>query len=162
MSGKRGRSGPPANLNAVRNPWEVFWRRRALRPGDRWCLRIVAEHSAALKADKPNATGAELRLIEIAATARGCAALILASARGERDILGFDTLCRFLSLERQTLKDLGLQRRAKPVPALETYLAQKAKGEFLPDDKQPIVYPEEPLVYPGEEEPLVYSGKGGE
>jgi hypothetical protein len=39
VAGKKGRSGPPGNLNGVGQktfPWRVFWRRRALAPRDRW------------------------------------------------------------------------------------------------------------------------------
>ena len=30
MSGKRGESGPPGNLNGAKYPWRTFWRRCAI------------------------------------------------------------------------------------------------------------------------------------
>ena len=125
MPGIKGRSGPVGNLNACRHPWRAFWRRRALRKEDRWILPVLETYATGLAADKPNLTEAEARIIEIAQTARGSSVLILAEAArsgftrkvdGTWDLSpGAKELSRFLSVERQCLQTLGLQRRPKPV-----------------------------------------------
>ncbi len=130
MPGKPGRSGLPANLNAVKRPWSVFWRRRALGPADRWILPVLESYTAGLIADKGGPgeiSSAEQRMIEIAQTARGCTMLILAEA-GRKGFIrtnesgdGWDLapalkdLPKFLGLERSALSDLGLERRARNV-----------------------------------------------
>lgn len=125
MAGKRGRSGPPANLNATRHPWRAFWRRRALRREDKWILPTLETYSIGLASDKPNLTQAEGRMIEIAQTARGASMLILAEAARSGFIHkedgtwnlspGAKELSRFLAVERSCLQTLGLGRRTKPV-----------------------------------------------
>lgn len=49
MAGKKGRPGPPRNLNSVRLPWRTFWRRRVLRVEDRWILPTLGRYMEALK-----------------------------------------------------------------------------------------------------------------
>ncbi len=56
MAGKRGKSGPPGNLNSAKHPWRSFWRRRALKPGDRWILPVLEHYTLALESDKPDMT----------------------------------------------------------------------------------------------------------
>ena len=48
MNGKRGKSGPPGNLNGTRYPWRCFWRRRAVKPADRWIVPVLEGYTAAL------------------------------------------------------------------------------------------------------------------
>jgi hypothetical protein len=133
--GQPGRSGPPGNLNASRHPWRSFWKRRALRASDRWILPTLEQYSAGLSSDKPNLSEAEARVIEIAQTARGATMLILAEAARSGFIVngehgwdlapGAKELAKFLSVERNCLRTLGLERRAKPLPALADYLDSK-------------------------------------
>ncbi|MEE8075868.1 MAG: hypothetical protein V3T60_09625, partial [Candidatus Binatia bacterium] len=52
MAGKKGRSGPVGNLNAVKNPWRSFWKRRALRPEDRWLAPVLDGYLDDLISDK--------------------------------------------------------------------------------------------------------------
>ncbi len=130
MAGVKGRSGPPQNVNATKRPWSVFWRRRALRAEDRWILPILETYAAGLGSDKPDLSEAERRMAEIAQTARGATMLILAEAArtgfvrevdGTWDLTpGAKELARFLGVERQALKDLGLERRARDaMPTLD-------------------------------------------
>ena len=123
------RGGQPKNLNATRHPWRTFWRRRALRAEDRWILPTLEAYSESLASDKPDLSETEKRMVEIAETARGASMLILAEAArrgfirqvdGSWDLApGAKELARFLSLERQALQTLGLERRPRDIPALE-------------------------------------------
>lgn len=135
MSGKRGRSGPPGNLNRAKYPWRSFWRRRALRPTDAWVASIVAQHLAGSESDKPDMTEGEKRMAEVAATARGCWTLVLSycqrvgyvrRAGSSWDLSpGAKELAKFLSVERQSLQALGLDRRQRPAMDLQTYLRER-------------------------------------
>lgn len=138
--------GQPGNLNRAQYPWRSFWRRRALRQEDRWILPLLGDYTSALVADRggpDEVTAAELRLIELAALARGCEMLILATAasRGgltadlatinkrlseeaghtatmrRQDLL--NALSRFIATEQRALLGLGLGRRPRDVPSLE-------------------------------------------
>jgi hypothetical protein len=150
MAGKRGRSGPPGNLNAVREPWRIFWRRRALGASDRWLLPLLEDYADGLKQHRGgenNLTAVEQHLIEIAQTARGCALLILRDAAqyGRTRIVseagsqswglapGYGELPRFLNLERQALTTLGLEKRLPPPVNLKDYLANRSVGSQEPE-----------------------------
>lgn len=125
MAGLKGRSGPVGNLNASRHPWRSFWKRRALRPEDKWILPTLEGYASGLASDKPNLTEAEARMIEIGQIARGASMLILAECARSGFILkedgswnlapGARELAKFLSVERSALQTLGLERRTKPV-----------------------------------------------
>ncbi len=125
MSGKKGRSGPPGHLHNSRYPWRSFWKRRALRPEDKWILPTLEGYAAGLASDKPNLTEAEARMIEIGQISRGASMLILAECarsgfiqkeNGSWDLApGAKELGKFLSIERSALQALGLGRRAKPI-----------------------------------------------
>ncbi len=139
--GLKGRSGPPGNLHHCRRPWEVFWRRRALRAQDRWMLRVLGSYLAGLVADKPEPSNAAMRLMEIAQIARGASMLILIeTARSgfvtpARDGAGWDLhpgvkeLARFLAVERQVLKDLGVDQVKDVTPSLDDLLMAPEAGE---------------------------------
>ena len=137
--GLKGKSGPPQNLNHCTRPWEVFWRRRALRAEDRWILGVLGSYIAGLVADKPAASNAEQRMMELAQIARGATMLCLAETartgfvvKGRKGAAwdlhpGAKELVRFLQVERQALRDLGLQRRCRVVtPSLEDLLRDAA------------------------------------
>lgn len=135
MAGKKGRSGPPGNLNGSRLPWRSFWRRRALQASDRWILPTLESYASGLASDKPGLTEAEARLIEIGQIARGASMLILAEAARSGFIVKEDgswnlapgamELAKFLSIERATLQTLGLGRRVKPIGGSLSELLRK-------------------------------------
>jgi hypothetical protein len=132
MAGVKGKSGPPGNMNSVVRTWEVFWRRRALKPGDRWLMGTLGSYlDGLLQSDKPNASESEKRMAEIAMTARGCTMLILQEAK-KRGLLrisadgttwdlqpGMKELAKFLTIERACLSSLGMQRDEKLVLPIE-------------------------------------------
>ena len=136
MAGKRGRSGPPGNLNGAHHPWRSFWRRRALRPADKWIVPVLESYRAGFESDKPDLTEGECRTLEIAITARGAQMLILAEAARSGfthpvnktwDLApGVKELAKFQTVELQALRAIGLERRARPVPTLAQYLEQRA------------------------------------
>jgi len=120
------------NLNATRYPWRVYWRKRALRPEDRWVLALVAGYGDDLISDKGGENGitaAERRLVELATAARVAWLLAMASpgegARGEA--------AKFMGVELRCLQALGLERRAKPAPSLAELLAARAQEPAGPD-----------------------------
>ena len=79
----------------------------------------MADYVPALLADKggeENVSTAELRVMELAATARAC--WCLAMAAGD-----LDAVARFIAAEVQALRSIGLERRAKPVPSLREVMA---------------------------------------
>lgn len=63
--------------------WRSFWKRHALRPADRWLAGLVSSYQQSLESDKPDHSEAAARLMEVAATSRGCWSLILAQAQQE-------------------------------------------------------------------------------
>ena len=145
--GKPGRSGPPGNLNASKHRWRSFWRRRALRVSDRWILPTLEQYSAGLSSDKPNLSEAEARIIELAQTARGATMLILAEAARSGFIIqgesgwdlapGAKELAKFLAVERNCLRTLGLERRAKPLLGLADYLDSKSSPQTINKEDTP-------------------------
>jgi hypothetical protein len=117
------RGGQRGNLNAVRNPWKTYWKRRALKPDDRWVLTLVRDYVPALVADKGGddaVSYAQLKVMELAAVARACWALALAAGN-------LEAVARFVGVERNCLADLGLERRAKPLPTLAEIMAESAE-----------------------------------
>lgn len=132
MSGKIGKSGPPGILNSARYPWRSFWRRRALKPADRWIIPVLEQYTSALESDKPNMTESEKLMSQNAQTARGAVMLILAEAArsgfvrqvdGSWDLApGAKELAKFLSAERGALAAIGLERRTRQAPSLNAYL----------------------------------------
>jgi hypothetical protein len=143
MAGAKGKSGPVGNLNAAKYPWRSFWRRRALKPQDKWVLGVLESYAAELIADKGGAdsiTAGERRMTEIAQTARGASMLILAEAARSGFIVttknGQDLspaakeLPKFLNVERQALQTIGMGRRVKQVTLQDILDAE-------PDDEEP-------------------------
>ena len=139
MAGKKGRSGPPGNLNNNKHRHRSWWERLALRQEDRGILPTLKAYHASLRSDNPDASEAARRLMEVAQTARGAWMLILSEcARSGFIIKGADTwdlspgakdLPRFLSIERQALQTLGLERKARTVPLLTDYIEAKRKKD---------------------------------
>jgi hypothetical protein len=119
------RGGQLGNLNAVKNPWATYWRRRALRSEDRWVLRLVEDYVPQLVADKggpESVSFAQRKVMELAAVCRACWAL--AMAHGD-----LRSVARFVNLESKCLADLGLERRAKPVLSASEIMRAKEQGE---------------------------------
>jgi len=114
------------NLNSSKRPWLSFWKRRALRPEDAWVKAIVAEYGGSLLDDKggDQATAGERHSIELASLARGVSCLLLdalareGGATGPRggELLG--ALARFMTLEQNGLRAVGLDRRAVDIDPL--------------------------------------------
>ncbi len=146
MAGKKGRSGPPGNLNNVRYAHRAWWRRKALRQEDKWIVPAIERYIHGLRSDKPDASEAEQRLMEVGQIARGATMLILAEAARHGFIVkqgdswdlnpGAKDLPKFLAIERQALQSLGLQRRSKPVLQLHDYIESKQQTEE-PQDPHP-------------------------
>jgi hypothetical protein len=143
--GKKGRSGPPGNVNNCKHPWRILWSRGALRTQDRWVLTLMAKYLYSLCEDKGGRdvmSFAETRMAELAQTAYGCQLLIIRemSEEGVASIVErkadmstqlkapFRELPRFMSIESQSLMSLGLQRRARPEKDLNEILASIASG----------------------------------
>jgi hypothetical protein len=146
MAGKKGRSGPPGNMNNARHRWRAFWKRRALRPEDRWIASEVARYEAALLSDKPDASEAERRVIQLATEAK-CARLLIWQTIRDADqgiirkckeglalIPAAEVLPKFIGVELGALKLLGLQRRAKPIPRLAELLEAEPTDSKEPHD----------------------------
>ena len=120
----RGRSRSRSmvgNLNGTRYPWRVYWRKRALRPEERWVLTLVAGYGHDLISDKggeEGITAGERRLVELAVAARVCWLLAIASStEGSRA-----EAAKFMNVERQCLQALRTERRARPAPTLAQLL----------------------------------------
>lgn len=138
MGGRKGKSGPPRNTNAAKYGWRVLWRRALLREQDRWVQRPIEQYIGALLTDKPCATAGEHSCVEIAATAKGCCLLIL----NELKQSGFTyrpngtveltpaarELSRFLTIELNALRTIGLERRPKPVGGTLAELLEENRG----------------------------------
>jgi hypothetical protein len=115
---RRPQGAPKGNMNGARNPWALYWRRRALKPEDRWVLRLVEDYVPSLISDlggEANVSFAQRKVAELAAVARACWALAMAAGN-------LDAVARFVSVERSCLADLGLERRAKPVQSVAEYI----------------------------------------
>jgi hypothetical protein len=70
---KKRHGAPLNNINASKNKWATFWRRRVVKEHDKWIIPMLADYSDDLILDKggaENITAAERRMIEIAQTAR--------------------------------------------------------------------------------------------
>lgn len=135
MAGKKGRSGPVGNTNAVKSASRLLWGRGILRAQDMWVRRPLSLYTAGLLADKPNATAGERNVIAVAATAQGCTLLIMNELKqkgftymhhGQVELVpAARELARFMSVELTAHKLLNLERRLKPALSL----LQQLNGE---------------------------------
>ncbi|GEM_PF-4403163 len=113
MGGVKGRSGPPGNLNSARSGAASYWRRRALRPVDRWVLPLTAKYGAEIveqKGGRENIAPTVLRQIELAQAARTAWLLALADEPPNWERGGV-----YMGLEFKILKALGGERFVKTV-----------------------------------------------
>jgi hypothetical protein len=158
MPGKRtgGKPGPPfGSMNNVTYPWRVFWRKRALKPEDRWIVPFVERYMGDLESDKggpESITAGEKRMIEIASIARACTMLILQKANkhgfdrqldGTWDLTpGLKELPKFLTAETRALTAVGLDRRSRQI----------TWDDFKPSNKEPSASREDETSPPVREE----------
>jgi hypothetical protein len=116
---KRSPGGQPGNTNSIRQPWTSFMRRRALKDADAHFISIQKSYIDELRADKPDMTTAELRVCELAATARVCWSMALQSLNDEDSKVdpkaSLEALRAFMGIELQSLSKLGLARRARRI-----------------------------------------------
>lgn len=142
VAGRKGRSGPPGNLNASKHGLTTWLRRRALPKQKQHIVKLVQDYAGGLLSCKGGAKGAtevEAAVIENAARAYGASLLVLEEAavrglvreaNGTWDLTpGFMRLVGFLNAERMSLLGLGLSRRAKNVSDLNTLLAEAANDK---------------------------------
>ena len=139
MAGQKGKSGPPGNLNGSRHPWRSFWKRRALRPADRWIAVEAARYRDGLLRDRPDPTEAESRAIELASEAKACRLLIWRSIQetgfteqrdgGLRLVPAAEALPKFIGAELGALKLLGLERRARVIDPIRQLLDEPDEEE---------------------------------
>src|SRR5260370_1480084 len=64
--GRRRPGAQAGNLNQTRHAWAVYWRKRALRPEDRWIAPLLGDYAAGLLSDKggpEGVTAGEARMI---------------------------------------------------------------------------------------------------
>ena len=147
---KPNRGAQPGNLNNSQHPWRAFWRRKALRPEDRWVMRLVENYERGIEEDRGRELSfAEARVVEIAKTAKVCTLLALAAfaengimlesvvttnspERGETvtrkgDVLhpGFQELAKFMRIELDALRRLGLEAAEREPLSLKDYVQQR-------------------------------------
>jgi hypothetical protein len=149
MAGKKGRSGPPGNLNNVQNPWRSFWARKALRQEDKWILPALRRYidEAIEDAGGDDISSGKKRTLEIAQMARGCSMLILKEVKEKGFTIttpdgwdmhpGLRELSRFLTLELTARRKVGLERIKRPPKSLNDILTEVG-GETADtnDDKE--------------------------
>lgn len=141
MAGKKGKSGPPGNLNSARHGLTAWLSRRALPNHKQHVGKLIESYRAGLTACKGGVQGVtevEAALIENAAKAYGACLLIFEEGAqkglvreldGTWDLTpGFSRLIGFLSAERAALLGLGLGRRAKNATPLHELLSDGAEG----------------------------------
>ena len=138
MAGKKGRSGPPGNLNGAKHGLQSWLRRRALPKQKQHVVKLVQAYRVGLLSAKGGpgaATEVEAALIQNAATAYGAILLVMEEAKargmvrtvdGSWDLApGVARLVGFLGAERQALLGVGVSRRPKDVtPSLHELLAE--------------------------------------
>jgi len=148
MSGVKGRSGPPHNMNASLHHWRSFFNRLALREEDTWVRTEVRKYAAGLMSDKADPSEAERHAIELASEAKAARLLIWSAiaqsgfTRQSIDGLALmpaaEALPKFIGVELGALKLLGLERRAKPVASLSDYLNGAGRPDAPPTDGEPL------------------------
>lgn len=146
---KASRGGQIGNLNNSKHPWRAFWKRRALRPADRWVMRLVEDYEQSIEVDRGRELSfAEARVIEIAKVSRVCQLLGLAeltktgimlesvtttnspqhgetvTRRGDVLSPAFKELPKFLKLELDALRAIGLEKAEREPLSLKDYVEQ--------------------------------------
>lgn len=140
MAGKKGKSGPPGNLNSAKHGLTAWLSRRALPRQKQHIGKLIESYRTGLTACKGGAQGVtevEAALIENAARAYGACLLIFEEGAqkglvrevdGTWDLTpGFSRLIGFLGAERGALLGLGVGRRQKDVKDLHALLTEAAE-----------------------------------
>ncbi len=118
-----------------------------MRQEDKWIVPAIERYLRGLLTDKPDASEAEQRLMEVSQISRGATMLILAEAARNGFIVkqgdswdlspGAKDLPKFLAIERQALQSLGLGRRTKAVPMLAEYIEAKRQKDSESSSQSP-------------------------
>lgn len=145
----KGKGAQPGNLNGSRHPHRAFWKRRVLRPEDQWVLPMVAGYETGIAEDRGRELSfAESRVVDLAKTARVCSLLALGAfveggimcesvtttnspVAGETvtrkgDVLhpAFQELAKFMRMELDALRRLGLEAAKREPLSLKDYVEQ--------------------------------------
>lgn len=135
MAGRKGRSGPPGNTNAMKeeNSYKLLLRgEEHLLPQDAWVKKPIKDRTRAFFADLPDTTAREREVIHTIGVALGIELLItkalqkcgLVSVRdGQVQVAkASEDLARFMKIKLDALRLLPATRRAKVVASLSEYL----------------------------------------
>ena len=137
MAGRKGRSGPPNNVNALKpqNEAELLWRRGRRRrdmtlddnavPRDAWVKKPIKDTFRAFAADLPDMTAREREIVHTIGIAKGCELLII-DALNACGLVSLndnkievakasEDLGRFMKIKLDGLRLLPVSRRAKLV-----------------------------------------------
>ncbi len=110
---------PKGNLNAMRHPAAVYWKRGALRPEDEWIRPVLQRTGRRLVSAKGDTTEPEEEVIDIYLRAKG-GTLLVEDERRKTGTIDRHAHVKYLSLQLSALKLLGLDRRAVDItPPLE-------------------------------------------
>ncbi len=157
MAGKRARSGPPGNKNAVQH---AFYFYKRLLSGDGLKRSTALYHAlAATEQELVSALGGDPSPQERAIIADTVKTMLYIGSldnylmqlkslvRKGRVHAVLAERTRLGSHLRENLKSLGLERRVKPIPDLQKYLEEKY-GESGSDDLKGTLFPEAPRNSP--------------
>lgn len=129
-------------MNNCKHPQRVYLRRGVMPKPYEKLMPFLKRYSAVLLADRPGATAVERQLVNVGEIAYGVRLIVLEEAKRHGFIVkqgdtwdlspGVKDLAKFLAIERQVLQTLGLERRAKAVPALADYIDAQHKTDTEP------------------------------
>ncbi len=156
MAGRKGKSGPPGNLNAGRNIRTAIRRLQEGRPLPTYLARVVAladQEAEELISDRggwDRLSGVERLIIDNWKSARQVELLIwhelieagAVSLRedGTWDLQpGVQRLAAFLGVQHRCLATLGLERKQKNVLDLQSYLKEKEHLSNGKSNSEPTV-----------------------
>ena len=129
---KRSRGAQPGNINAVRYPWRVLFKRGVLKDDYRLIEPWMNDYKRGLIEDKggaENMSNAEIYIANIAERAYGSQLIILAEA-GRKGFTrqldsdwdlqpGFKDSVKYMQVELKALQTFGTKRRPKDVPSID-------------------------------------------
>lgn len=142
MAGRKGRSGPPNNTNALKseNSYKLLLRgEEHLPPQHAWVKKPIKDSMRGFFADLPDTTAREKEIILTIGTALGCELLITKALQkcglvsvhdGHVQVAkASEDLARFMKIKLDALRLLPATRRAKILPVLADYLETKRQNE---------------------------------
>ena len=157
MAGKRGRSGPPRNQNAVQHGLHHYKRLlsgdglkrstalyHALREKE---LELVSALGGDPSPQERAIIGDTIKTMLYIGSLDNYLMQLKSLVRKGRVHAVLAERTRLGSHLRENLKSLGLERRAKPIPDLQKYLEEKY-GESGSDDLKGTLFPEAPRPSP--------------